>query len=48
VWPTSLFENSRGQRDWREPLERRKAALEKLLARAGYGVTFNEHIDRYT
>jgi bifunctional non-homologous end joining protein LigD len=29
----------------REPLERRKAALEKLLARAGYGVQLNEHLE---
>jgi ATP-dependent DNA ligase len=27
----------------REPLERRKATLAKLLARAGYGVRLNEH-----
>jgi hypothetical protein len=29
----------------REPLERRKAALAKLLARAGYGVQLNEHLE---
>jgi bifunctional non-homologous end joining protein LigD len=28
----------------REPLEQRKAALAKLLARAGYGVQLNEHL----
>jgi bifunctional non-homologous end joining protein LigD len=29
----------------REPLERRKARLEKLLGRAGSGVQFNEHLE---
>jgi bifunctional non-homologous end joining protein LigD len=29
----------------REPLEWRKAALERLLARAGSGVQFNEHLE---
>jgi bifunctional non-homologous end joining protein LigD len=29
----------------REPLERRKAKLEKLLARAESGVRFNEHLE---
>jgi bifunctional non-homologous end joining protein LigD len=29
----------------REPLERRKGALEKVLARATYGVRFNEHLE---
>ncbi len=29
----------------REPLEQRKAALERLLARASYGVRFNEHLE---
>ena len=29
----------------REPLEWRKAALERLLARAGYGVRLNEHLE---
>jgi bifunctional non-homologous end joining protein LigD len=29
----------------REPLERRKAALERLLARAGSGVQLNEHLE---
>jgi len=28
-----------------EPLEWRKATLAKLLARAGYGVQFNEHLE---
>ena len=28
-----------------EPLERRKARLEKVLARAGAGIQFNEHAD---
>ena len=29
----------------REPLEWRKAALERLLARAGSGVQLNEHLE---
>jgi bifunctional non-homologous end joining protein LigD len=29
----------------REPLERRKGALEKVLARATHGVRFNEHLE---
>jgi bifunctional non-homologous end joining protein LigD len=29
----------------REPLERRKAALAKLLVRAGHGVQLNEHLE---
>jgi len=29
----------------REPLERRKATLARLLARAGHGVQLNEHLE---
>ena len=29
----------------REPLEGRKAALERVLGRAGSGVRFNEHLE---
>jgi bifunctional non-homologous end joining protein LigD len=29
----------------REPLERRKAALARVLARAGHGVQLNEHLE---
>jgi bifunctional non-homologous end joining protein LigD len=29
----------------REPLERRNAALERLIARAGHGVQVNEHLE---
>ena len=29
----------------REPLERRKATLARLPARAGYGVQLNEHLE---
>jgi hypothetical protein len=29
----------------REPLERRKAALERVLGRAGHGVQLNEHLE---
>jgi ATP-dependent DNA ligase len=29
----------------REPLERRKASLERLLGRAGSAVQLNEHLD---
>jgi bifunctional non-homologous end joining protein LigD len=44
MWAFDLIElNSDDLR--RERLERRKAALERLLGRAGRGVQFNEHLE---
>src|SRR4051794_25803652 len=39
------FSNSTVTNLRREPLERRKAALEKLLRRTGHGVQLNEHLE---
>src|SRR3984893_3636011 len=44
IWAFDIIELN-GDDLRRERLEARKAALEKLLARAGDGVRFNEHIE---
>jgi bifunctional non-homologous end joining protein LigD len=44
LWAFDIIELNGDDRR-REPLERRKAALGRLLARAGHGVQLNEHLE---
>ena len=44
MWAFDLIELN-GEDMRRDPLDRRKAALEKPLARAGHGPRFNEHLE---